>query len=53
MYSNGKNPFGIEGQMLHSAKLEFVHPVTGKKMNLEAKIPEYFENVLSELKKIN
>ena len=24
VYSNGKNPFGVEGQMLHSAKLEFV-----------------------------
>ena len=23
VYSNGKNPFGVEGQMLHSMKLEF------------------------------
>lgn len=26
VYSNGKNPFGVEGQMLHSMKLEFTHP---------------------------
>ena len=51
VYSNGKNPFGVEGQMLHSAKLEFVHPTTGEKMNLEAKLPEYFEDVLSVLRK--
>ena len=50
VYSNGRNPFGVEGQMLHSSRLEFVHPTSGKKMNLEAKLPEYFENVLKELR---
>lgn len=49
VYSNGKNPFGVEGQMLHSSKLEFVHPITGKKMELEAPLPEYFQEVLEEL----
>ena len=48
-YSNGKNPFGVEGQMLHSYKLEFTHPTTGKKMELTAEIPEYFKNVLETL----
>ena len=50
VYSNGRNPFGVEGQMLHSAKLEFVHPISGKKMNLEAPLPEYFEKVLKVLR---
>ena len=50
VYSNGKNPFGIEGQCLHSKKLEFIHPVTKKKLVLEAKLPEYFEKVLGILK---
>ena len=50
VYSNGRNPFGVEGQMLHSCKLEFVHPTTNKKMKLEAKLPEYFEKVLEELR---
>ena len=50
VYSNGRNPFGVEGQMLHSARLEFVHPTKGMKMNLEAKLPEYFEKVLKELR---
>ena len=35
--------------MLHSYKLEFVHPVTGKKMKLMADIPEYFKKVLNIL----
>ena len=50
VYSNGKNPFGVVGQMLHSEKLEFKHPITGKEMKLESKIPEYFEKVLKELR---
>ncbi len=49
VYSNGKNPFGVEGQMLHSYKLEFVHPITKKKMELTAEIPDYFKNVLKTL----
>ena len=48
-YSNGKNPFGVVGQMLHAKSLDFVHPITGEKLHLEAPIPEYFENILSEL----
>ena len=49
VYSNGKNPFGVEGQMLHAKSLEFKHPVTGKEMKLEAPLPEYFEEVLNKL----
>jgi len=52
VYSNGKNPFGIEGQCLHSQKLEFLHPITKKIIRLEAKLPDYFENVIKTLKKI-
>lgn len=51
VYSNGKNPFGVEGQMLHAAKLTFKHPITNKELNLEAPLPEYFLNVLNELDK--
>ena len=50
VYSNGKNPFGVEGQMLHAKLIEFKHPRTGKILKLEAPLPEYFEDVLEELK---
>ena len=46
VYSNGKNEFGIKGQCLHAWKLDFKHPITGKKMHIEAKLPEYFEKLL-------
>ena len=48
-YSNGKNQFGVEGQMLHAKSLEFKHPTTGKILKLEAPLPEYFEEVLHKL----
>lgn len=51
VYSNGKNEFGVEGQMLHAKSLDFRHPITGKQMHLEAELPEYFEKVLEQLTK--
>ncbi len=49
VYSNGKNPFGVVGQMLHSAKLTFKHPITNEEINLEAPLPKYFLEVLNKL----
>ena len=51
VYSNGKNPFGVEGQMLHAAKLTFKHPTTNKEVTFEAPLPEYFTKVLQILEK--
>ncbi len=51
LYSNGKNEWGIQGQCLHAKSLQFKHPITGKEMFLEAKLPEYFQKLLEELKK--
>ena len=49
IYSNGKNEFGVVGQCLHAKRLEFKHPTSGKKIILEAPLPEYFEKILQEL----
>jgi len=49
VYSNGKNPFNVVGQMLHAKKLEFKHPITNKVMKIEAGLPEYFEEILKKL----
>lgn len=46
VYSNGKNEFNVKGQMLHAKSLDFIHPISGKKMHLEADIPDYFKNVI-------
>ena len=49
VYSNGKNEWNVSGQCLHAWKLEFKHPITGKKISLEAEIPEYLKNIIKEL----
>ena len=49
VYSNGKNEFGVEGQMLHAKSLDFKHPITGRQMHLEAELPDYFKKVLERL----
>ena len=51
VYSNGKNPFNVEGQMLHAAKLELKHPTTQKDVTFEATLPEYFKKIVKELEK--
>lgn len=49
-YSNGRNPFGVTSQMLHSRTLGITHPTTGEYMEFNAPIPEEFENVLKKLR---
>ncbi len=49
VYSNGKNEFGVHGQMLHSTILEFTHPNSKERMHLEAELPQYFKDVLELL----
>ncbi len=51
VYSKGKNEFGVVGQMLHAKSLDFTHPTTGKKMHLEAELPQYFKEVIEKLDK--
>lgn len=51
VYSNGKNPFGVKGQMLHAEKLELKHPRTGKDLTFEAPVPKYFEDIINQLEK--
>lgn len=51
VYSNGKNEFGVRGQMLHAKSLDFCHPITGEKMHLEAELPEYFKEVIDKCDK--
>lgn len=38
----------IERQALHSHRLEFLHPITGKKMEFVAKLPEDMKRIIGE-----
>ena len=51
VYGPEKCPFkGLEGQALHAYKLGFIHPRTGKYMEFESGLPEYFEDLLNKLR---
>lgn len=45
VYSNPKNEFNIKGQALHAYKLEFIHPITKKKIELVSEYPEWFKEI--------
>lgn len=49
VYSNGKNEWNIKGQCLHAKSLKFKHPITGKKLFIEAPIPKYLKEIISDL----
>ena len=50
-YSSGKNPFGVDSQMLHSHIIGFVHPTKGEYMEFEAPLPKYFSDIINSLTK--
>lgn len=52
VYGIKKQKFKLNGQLLHAWKLALVHPATGKEMNFEAPLPDYFADVLHKLTKI-
>lgn len=50
IYGPAKNPFHLDGQLLHARVLGFVHPSTNQYVEFEAELPEYFEQVLQKLR---
>lgn len=49
LYGPAKCPFKLEGQALHAKTLGFIHPSTGKYMEFEAPLPDYFKKFLGIL----
>lgn len=50
LYNPNPCKFKLDGQLLHAKKLILTHPVTGKIMEFECDIPEYFESILNSLR---
>lgn len=47
-----KKPWpGLAGQCLHARKLKFIHPSTGKLVELECPLPDWFRQVLRQIDK--
>ena len=49
VYGPSKCKFDLQGQTLHAMTIGFVHPTTGQYMELDAPLPEYFEDLLRKL----
>lgn len=50
----GRNVCGkwkLQGQTLHAMNLGFLHPQTGELIEICAKLPEYFEKILADLRR--
>jgi 23S rRNA pseudouridine1911/1915/1917 synthase len=52
VYGRKKQKYDTHGQALHAKVLGFVHPVKNEYMEFEADLPEYFEGLLEELRKV-
>lgn len=50
VYAKGYLTLHPHGQLLHAFRLTFLHPKTLKQVTVEAKLPEYFETVLTKLR---
>jgi 23S rRNA pseudouridine1911/1915/1917 synthase len=48
--SRGKAPVAVDGLALHAASLGFVHPITGKRLEFTAPLPQRLERLLSHLR---
>lgn len=46
LYGIGKNPYHLQGQTLHAMVIGFIHPSTGRYVEAEAPLPEYFQKLL-------
>ncbi len=49
VYGPSKCPFHLMGQTLHARILGFIHPSTGRYMEFEAPLPDYFKALLEKL----
>jgi len=50
VYGFKKQKFDTKGQLLHARLLGFIHPRTGKYVEFETPLPDYFQNIIRIIK---
>lgn len=50
VYGPAKCPYQLQGQTLHAKIIGITHPRTGNYLEINAPLPEYFDNLLKKLK---
>jgi 23S rRNA pseudouridine1911/1915/1917 synthase len=51
VYGYKKQKYNLMGQVLHAKTLGFIHPRTGKYVEFSSPLPDYFQNLINNLKK--
>lgn len=51
LYGPAKDAFHLQGQTLHAGVLGFIHPRTKKYVEFQAALPEYFQQLLEQLRR--
>ncbi len=51
VYGKQDKKFGLDGQLLHSKRLGFIHPTTSQYMEFNSELPKYFLEVIDKLEK--
>ncbi len=49
VYTSMKSKFKLQGQTLHAQTIGFIHPRTNEYLEIEAPLPDYFNNLLKVL----
>ena len=49
VYGPAKCPYKLQGQTLHAKTIGIIHPRTGKYLEIDAPLPEYFVSLLKKL----
>ena len=52
VYGPAKQPVSLQGQCLHAKTIGIQHPRTGEYMEVDAPLPDYFEELLVKLEKM-
>lgn len=50
VYCHAKSPYNTQGQTLHAGVLGFIHPTTSEYVEFQSPLPDYFENILKDLR---
>jgi 23S rRNA pseudouridine1911/1915/1917 synthase len=50
LYGSGKKHFNLDSQALHAHLLGFIHPRSGKYLEITSPLPEYFQEILASLR---
>ena len=47
IYAGNRKKYGLQGQVLHSESVSFIHPNTGEELSFSCDIPDYYKELLT------